>query len=231
MGVPRQRTGPLATRVYAMLLDDIAQRRRNAGTRLVEAEIARDLDVSRTPVREALRRLKAEGLIEDARPGGFTLIAPSIVDVREIFEIRRALEPLAFARVVDLADGTGDDGFRAAFARLERAEGVDAAVAANIGFRDYWMTRNPNARMRETLERFGMQVHLVRHVTLNTADARQSARDGARELLETYLARDPARAEDAMRRFVDCAYRYFARAGEAGQLYPARTENGPEQDR
>ncbi|WP_428929283.1 GntR family transcriptional regulator [Marinibacterium sp. SX1] len=228
MLAPSRKSAPLATRVYAHLVDDIMLRRRLAGERLVEAEIAREMEVSRTPVREALGRLQSDGLIRETRSGGYTVLAPSIGDIREIFEIRRALEPVAFRQVVEQADDAGDSSFRAAFDRFDGADSTARAVVANTGFRNFWMGRVPNGRMRETLSRFAMQVQLVRAATLNTADARDRAREGAQDLLDTYLARDPGRAEATMRRFVDTAYQFFERADEAGFLYPARPAEFPE---
>src|SRR3954454_7882213 len=65
------------------------------GTRLRQLDVARELGVSTTPVREAFTSLAREGLIpQGARPGVF-VFSPSQDDVRERYEIRVALEPLA----------------------------------------------------------------------------------------------------------------------------------------
>lgn len=65
------------------------------GQRLVERDLATELEVSRIPVREALRALAAEGLVVQV-PGKGTLVAPfSPDDVRDLFDVREALESLA----------------------------------------------------------------------------------------------------------------------------------------
>jgi DNA-binding GntR family transcriptional regulator len=65
------------------------------GTRLVQADLAELLDVSTTPVREALRDLASEGLVRlDAHRGG-VVHQPSADEIAEIYEIRRVLEPEA----------------------------------------------------------------------------------------------------------------------------------------
>jgi DNA-binding GntR family transcriptional regulator len=66
--------------------------------RLVERDVARRLSMSRTPVRDALRRLASEGLIEPAGAGGgYVRRRPSVRDVRECYELRLLLEPVAAA--------------------------------------------------------------------------------------------------------------------------------------
>ena len=62
------------------------------GRRLGEVAMADQLEVSRTPVREALTRLHAEGLVERLPEGGFAPVAPDLHTVRELYEVRRGLE-------------------------------------------------------------------------------------------------------------------------------------------
>jgi DNA-binding GntR family transcriptional regulator len=65
------------------------------GTRLRQLDVARELGVSTTPVREAFTSLAREGLIQQDAHRGVFVFAPSDDDVRERYEIRIALEPLA----------------------------------------------------------------------------------------------------------------------------------------
>ena len=81
------------------------------GERLVEAEIARQLGISRGPVREALAKLRAEGLVYDEPRRGSFVAELTDHDVHEIYELRAALEMQA----VRLLIARDDD---AAFARL-----------------------------------------------------------------------------------------------------------------
>lgn len=93
------------------------------GDRLVEAEIARQLGISRGPVREALAHLRAEGLAYDEpRRGSFVAeLSPS--DIREIYELRAALESRAARLIIQRGD-------EAAFARLEEILGALRVAAA-----------------------------------------------------------------------------------------------------
>lgn len=84
------------------------------GQRLVEAELTSNLGVSRGPVREALRRLSAEGLIEIVPNRGAVVRRLSMEEALELFEIRTELEALAARRA---AENMKDARIREAFDR------------------------------------------------------------------------------------------------------------------
>lgn len=72
------------------------------GTRLVQADLAQQLQVSTTPVREALRDLASEGLVAFDPHRGAVVHRPSVAELREVYELRRVLEPLAILKAADL---------------------------------------------------------------------------------------------------------------------------------
>jgi DNA-binding GntR family transcriptional regulator len=82
----------LERRVYERLRDEIIAGELQPGEQLVEARIAEELGVSKTPVREALIRLQRDGLVEIEPYRGARVLEPSEQDVREILELRRLLE-------------------------------------------------------------------------------------------------------------------------------------------
>src|SRR5690349_9734612 len=82
----------LERRVYERLRDDIISGVLQPGDQLVEARLAADLGVSKTPVREALIRLQRDGLVSIEPYRGARVLEPSPDDVREIVELRELLE-------------------------------------------------------------------------------------------------------------------------------------------
>ncbi|MFE6735062.1 GntR family transcriptional regulator [Microbacterium sp. NPDC057650] len=132
-------------RAYAELLEDIQSGALPSGSVLGEVEQAERLGVSRTPLREALRRLVADGLVVQQSPRVTVVADLDADDIRSLFEIRRALEETtarlaaergdaeAFRALasefadVDLSLAVGRDAYYALIARLDAA--LDAAVA------------------------------------------------------------------------------------------------------
>lgn len=86
---------PLNERVYSTVRDLIVTGRLRPGEAVTELGISRDLDVSRTPVREAVKRLLAENLLQVTRRGSLCVYAPTIQDVAEIYHARGLLEGAA----------------------------------------------------------------------------------------------------------------------------------------
>lgn len=110
-------------RAYRTLLDEIQSGRLAPGSVLGEVEQAARLGVSRTPLREALGRLGADGLVVQQSPRVTVVSDVDAGDIRELFEVRRALEETA-AR---LAAERGDAATFAALADEFAAASVDGA--------------------------------------------------------------------------------------------------------
>lgn len=94
-GVPH--TEGETARVTRILREEIIDGVRGPGSRLVEREIAAALGVSRVPVREALRALVAEGLVSPRPNSWMTVRAFSERDIEELFQMRAAIDSLAFS--------------------------------------------------------------------------------------------------------------------------------------
>lgn len=117
--------------VYRLLRRALLTRRIAPGTRLVEAELAARLGVSRTPVREALRKLEADGFATRARGGGLeaSLISPD--EVGDLFLVRGELDRLAARLSSERAKPADWDEARRQVALLEQA-GVTAGVGSEV---------------------------------------------------------------------------------------------------
>ncbi|MGX1309209.1 DNA-binding GntR family transcriptional regulator [Amorphus suaedae] len=219
---PVERAVPLGEQVYLRLRSMLRARSFEPGERLIDASLAPLLTVSRTPVREALLRLAADGLVE-THEGGFTVPRLSVDDVEEIFAIRRLLEPAAVRDVAVSLDADGRKAIAAALAQVEAAAetGDFAAFAgANVDFRAAWLERVPNRRLRETLRRFDDQVALVRRTTLNDAEARRDALLGLRRLADALQANAGPAAAAAMEAFIASALTSFIDHFDATPAFP-----------
>ena len=86
---------PLRELVFEKLREAIVDGTLPSGERLMEVQLAEDLGVSRTPVREAIRRLEMEGFVVMTPRKGAYVSGFSLKDITDVFEIREALEALA----------------------------------------------------------------------------------------------------------------------------------------
>jgi DNA-binding GntR family transcriptional regulator len=93
-----------ADRVYASLREQLLRGDLPVGRRLVEQQLAAEFRTSRTPVREALRRLEGDGHIVRGPGGGLSPSAPSVKSMRELYEVRVALEELVARRASTSGD-------------------------------------------------------------------------------------------------------------------------------
>lgn len=162
-----ERLGPLELRTFASTTTDLLRERildgsLPPGARLIETEIAGQLQISRGPVREALATLRAEGLVRDEARRGVSVAALTADDIREIYEVRAALESGAARLVIR-------DGGMSAVAALDAALQAmrDAAarsdrlgfVEADLALHEQLCHVSGNERL---LQAWGAQVGLLR---------------------------------------------------------------------
>jgi DNA-binding GntR family transcriptional regulator len=121
--------------VYAALRERILSGDLPRGARLRQALLADELGVSRTPLREALRRLSTEGLVEFSPNRGATVSELDFGDMRHAWSARVALEPGAARLAAQLREPAAIAGLREAVAEQRRAPSDKAhSYAANRGF-------------------------------------------------------------------------------------------------
>ncbi|HYJ49276.1 MAG TPA: GntR family transcriptional regulator [Microbacterium sp.] len=118
-------------RAYQTLLDEIQSGALAPGAVLGEVEQAARLGVSRTPLREALGRLAADGLVAQQSARVTVVTDVDVDDIRELFELRRALEETAARLAAESADASAFAALAEEFARadLEGRPGTDAYYA------------------------------------------------------------------------------------------------------
>ena len=134
------------------------------GDRLVEAEIARDLGISRVPVREALRLLESQGIVVSTPYKGMRLMQVSNEGVAQLMRVRAALESLALRELPLGRDGTARLGaVRAAASRYEQLAQLGdpaAVVLADEAFHGELCRASGNAVL------FGLWQSLARQLSV-----------------------------------------------------------------
>lgn len=104
------------------------------GTRLIQADLASQLNISTTPVREALRDLVAVGLIRFDAHRGAVVKEMDVSELLEIYELRRLLEPVSIRKVADNITAAEIDIAEAIQEKMEKAEDPSTWVELNWEF-------------------------------------------------------------------------------------------------
>lgn len=210
---------PSAEDAYLAIRDQILHGEREGGEWLREGDLAASLGVSRTPVREALRRLAAEGLVRHELNRGVQVVSWDWHDLDEIFSLRTVLEPWgsALAATSGLADidelGRLADAMDAA--AVEDHPSLDEITRLNNQFHRAVMQASGNDRLTQMVASV-VEVPLVwRTFSHYSKDAMRRSLAHHHELVDALRAGDPAWAESVMRSHV--------RAARAA-LQPATTE-------
>ncbi|NVK32973.1 MAG: GntR family transcriptional regulator [Rhodobacteraceae bacterium] len=112
-----------ASRVYETLRDEISGGRFRVGDRLTEGALAEEMTVSRTPVREALRRLESEGFVTISPHAGALVKGWSAQDARDVFETRAIIEAAAAGRAARNATASDVQALDDLARRMEAAAG------------------------------------------------------------------------------------------------------------
>jgi len=166
---PRGRA-PFSEQAYQDLRARILDNRMPSGEQFTEEQLAALLEMSRTPVREAMLRLEKEGLVEVRPRHGMRIRPLSVNDVREIYEVLTGLESTAAALAAQREDqGDYVQQMRSAIKDMDKALKRDdrrSWAAADERFHTALVEAAGNARISELVQTFFDQSHRVRMLTL-----------------------------------------------------------------
>ena len=149
---PIKRQGSLTDKAYAWLKNEIMENRMSPGFQAFESDLAHSLDMSRTPVREALIRLQNEGLIEVLPRRGMRVLPLRLSDMREIYEVLNAVECEAVSIIAKRKPTRNELAPLAkAVSDMEKAlvaDDLNAWAAGNTRFHQSLLRLDTSARLR-----------------------------------------------------------------------------------
>jgi len=192
-------------RAYHAIRDAIVRTELYAGQSLREHALAEWLGMSRTPVREALRQLTAEGLIESPSPRRLIVAELSAQSVREAYLAIEALEGVMSRQAAERESGESDqpiEGAVQAMREATQAGDFEAWIAADNELHLQVHVAAGNRRITEILDSLYVSIERVRHMHLRDGSRVERLRDGYEEHVAyaaPILARDPPEAERAAR--------------------------------
>jgi DNA-binding GntR family transcriptional regulator len=194
-----------AEHVYSVLREGIRNGKLKSGQRLREAELATQLNVSRTPIREAIRRLAADGLIEVAPPRGMIIVELDRQRVRELYFLREMLEGAAARLAAQLAMPSEIEELRQLHAAGTEAKDPEAAATINRLFHKTIHDAGRNRYVARSLEDLSDSLALLPGTTFEAKGRQEGAAKEHGDILEAIANKDPDLAEDRARHHIRMA--------------------------
>jgi DNA-binding GntR family transcriptional regulator len=204
-----QRHAPIREQVAAILRQAIVDLRLEPGQVLIERELCELTSAGRASVREALRQLEAEGLVESVNGRGTIVRAVTRDEARQVYTVRANLEGLAARLFAERAGSAERRDLRDAMARLAQlahdgASSADLLAAKNVLY-DILFTGTGNVVLHQLVQTLHHRVTRLRSLTLaQPGRPVQSARE-LQEIVDAIERRDGEAADAAAVRHVRIA--------------------------
>lgn len=202
---PRRNKASIVDQTVETIRNEIKMGRLAPGQRLVEAELCEATRASRATIREVLSRLRSEGLVEVEHQKGARVRRLTMVDVRNIYQIREALEGTA-ARLaachIDHCD------YRERLEKLQKNpvrewnHGASEYMQYNEAFHRLIVEMSENSRLIHMVEQLQHSAFLALIQVLSTPEAVKIAHDEHAPIVKAILAGDEVGAESAMRKHI-----------------------------
>ena len=191
----------LREQAYATIKQGILDGRYPPGALLSENQLAEELQISRTPIREALRELAGSGLIRILPQRGIVVSDLSLQDVVEVYQLREQLECFAVRLAAERVSAADADGFlsdhRQAVAHMKAGRNRQAYdFSVLMHSRIIGLARN--SRLSQFMEQLGDQVHRFGLLTLRHGRGERALLEHG-HIIDALIARDADQAESLMR--------------------------------
>jgi len=148
---------PLSTSLLGKLQKDILTGKLRPGQKLTEQDLCETYQVSRTPVREALRQLEMDGLVENIRNRGAFVIGMTEQDYEDMFELRKAYEVQAVQWAIERISEEEMDRLEETFEFMEfytLRNDIDKMLTINSGFHQIIYEASHNRMLKRLLSSY-----------------------------------------------------------------------------
>lgn len=197
---------PLRDVVFNTLRQAILRGELKPGERLLEIHLANKLGVSRTPIREAIRKLELEGLVLMIPRKGAVVAEITEKSLRDVLEVRRALEELTMKLACEKILDEEIDELKAAAKEFENAlktGDVTVFAEADVKFHDIIYRTTDNQRLIQLLYNLREQMYRYRVEYLKREDSHETLLAEHQYIIETLEKRDANEAVKAVCAHID----------------------------
>jgi DNA-binding GntR family transcriptional regulator len=191
----------LRGKIYNAIRENILSGKYVPGEGLIEKRLAEDLNVSRTPIREALRQLELEGLVESIPNKGVTVKGISNKDMEDIYQIRMVLEGLAAKWAIEQITEEEVKKLSESYELMEfytsKAD-IDAISRLNTEFHDIIYSATKSVVLQHILKDFQIYVKWARHESLSSLGRKETALKEHLAILNAFKERNAKNAEKSL---------------------------------
>ena len=191
-----------ADRVYAELRDRLLRGEVPLGQKLIEERLADEFRTSRTPVREALRRLEGDGHLVRAPEGGLRPSVPNVKSMSQLYEVRIAIEELSVRRAATTGDRQLLEAVRADWRALRSGIHGPEFVYADESFHRRLAEAGGNEVAVRLLCDVNDRIRVMRIHDFTTEDRVRATIGEHLEIVESVLGGDPDASASFMRAHV-----------------------------
>ncbi len=196
----------LKDQAYQAIRTGIVQCKYKPGDPLLEEQVSRELAVSRTPLREALRELQRDGLVRYIPGKGAFVADVSVQDVHEIFFLRRVLEAAALRVTIERYRTEDLEPLRALFSGLDvyvETQDHAALFEADARLHRFIIETAGNGRLTHIVSVLSDQVERLRRIAAAMPGRMRQSLEEHRAILAAIQARDVRAAEKALLSHLD----------------------------
>ncbi len=190
---------PLRDVVFHTLRQAILRGTLKPGERLMEIQLANKLGVSRTPIREAIRKLELEGLVLMIPRRGAEVAEITEKSLRDVLEVREALEVLAVQLACEKMNSEGLEELKVAAAEFEQViecGDITTIAEADVKFHDIIYSATDNDRLIQLLNNLREQMYRYRVEHLKNEDARPKILAEHQWLIQDIMNKDKVAAAE-----------------------------------
>ena len=188
---------PLRDVVFNTLRQAILRGELKPGERLMEIQLANKLGVSRTPIREAIRKLELEGLVLMIPRKGAEVAEITEKNLRDVLEVRCALEELAVQLACDRMDEAGIKAMKEAsaeFCNTLDSDDITRIAQADVAFHDIIYAATDNRRLIQLLNNLREQMYRYRIEYLKKKECYPQLLEEHQTIIDSIESRDKGRA-------------------------------------
>ena len=202
---------PLRDVVFETLRDAIITQVLKPGERLMEIQLADEMGVSRTPVREAIRKLELEGLVVMVPRKGAYVAGVSMKDIHEVYEVRAALEMLAVSLAAERITDEELDALERQVLRESEAEAnadehsLDNIIYIDSSFHDIIYQAAHNQRLVQFVNILQEQLQRFRAASLSRPGRSKTALEEHKQIVEALAERNGELAAKLAKEHIDNA--------------------------